>query len=91
MHDLASRITNRIQPTTDGHRVCVDAAESAFGANIGYAMRVKVYGTDREESEARCHPMECKVKDVSASFVERQNLTMRIDAPRVRAQRPNME
>jgi hypothetical protein len=60
MHDLASRITNRIQPTTDEHRVCADAVESAFGANIDYARRVNVYGPDREESEARYRPTECK-------------------------------
>jgi IS1 family transposase len=90
MHDLASRLANRIQLTTDGHRVYADAVESAFGPDIDYAMLIKVYGADREESEARYSPagyMGCrtipmmgnpKAKDISTSYVERQNLTMRM-------------
>lgn len=46
MHDLAGRLANRIQLTTDGHRVYADAVESAFGSDIDYAMLVKVYGDD---------------------------------------------
>jgi hypothetical protein len=83
MHDLAGRLANRIQLTTDGHRVYADAVESAFGSNIDYAMLVKVYGADRE-SEAHYSPAECmscrtipmsgkpKAEDISTSFVERQ-------------------
>ncbi len=90
MHDLASRLANRIQLTTDGHRVYADAVESAFGPDIDYAMLIKVYGADREESEARYSPagyMGCrtipimgnpKAEDISTSYVERQNLTMRM-------------
>ena len=48
MHDLAGRLANRIQLTTDGHRVYVDAVDSAFGSDIDYAMLVKLYGNDRE-------------------------------------------
>ena len=44
MQDVASRISNRIQLTTDGHRVYADAVEGAFGADIDYAMLVKIYG-----------------------------------------------
>jgi IS1 family transposase len=94
MHDLASRLSNRIQLTTDGHRVYADAVESAFGPDIDYAMLIKVYGADREESEARYSPagyMGCrtipmmgnpKAEDISTSYVERQNLTMRMQMRR---------
>ena len=44
MQDLAGRLANRIQLTTDGHRVYADAVESAFGSNVDYAMLVKLYG-----------------------------------------------
>lgn len=89
MHDLAGRLANRVQLTTDGHRVYLQAVESAFGSEIDYAMLVKLYGND-SESETRYSPAECigcrsvaitgnpKVKDISTSFVERQNLTMRM-------------
>jgi IS1 family transposase len=93
MHDLAARLANRVQLTTDGHRVYLQAVESAFGAAIDYAMLVKLYGNDRE-SEARYSPAECigcrtvaisgnpKARDISTSYVERQNLTMRMQMRR---------
>jgi len=93
MHDLAARLANRVQLTTDGHRVYLQAVESAFGSEIDYAMLVKLYGNDRE-SEARYSPAECigcrsvaitgspKAADISTSFVERQNLTMRMQMRR---------
>ena len=58
MDDLASRLGNRVQLTTDGHRAYLEAVENAFGANIDYAMLVKLYGNDRE-GEARYSPAEC--------------------------------
>ena len=91
---LLERLAHRIQLTTDGHRVYADAVESAFGSEIDYAMLVKIYGADREESEARYSPAECtgcrtipmsgnpKARDISTSFVERQNLTMRMQMRR---------
>jgi IS1 family transposase len=94
MHDLAERLAHRVQLTTDGHRVYVDAVESAFGSEIDYAMLVKLYGADRDESEARYSPAECigcraipitgkpKAQHISTSFVERQNLTMRMNMRR---------
>ena len=51
MHDLEARLANRIQLTTDGHRVYVDAVESAFGSRIDCAMLVKMYGNDAEGEE----------------------------------------
>lgn len=88
MDDLASRLAHRIQLTTDGLRVYVEAVESAFWKGIDYAMLVKMYGADRS-TEATYSPAECigcrtaaisgnpNPKHISTSYVERQNLTMR--------------
>lgn len=89
MKDLAPRLANRIQLTTDGHVVYVNAVEAAFGAEIDYAMLVKIYGADRQD-EVRYSPADfisCRAVDItgkpdakhiSTSYVERQNLTMRM-------------
>jgi IS1 family transposase len=91
MQDLALRLANRVQLTTDGHRAYLSAVESAFGSEIDYAMLIKMYGNDSEKgSEIRYSPVECigaemkaisghpKIEHISTSFVERQNLTMRM-------------
>jgi len=89
IQDLAKRLSNRVQLTTDGHRPYLSAIEDAFGSQIDYAMLVKLYGNDRE-NETRYSPAECigcrdvvvtgrpDPKHISTSFVERQNLTMRM-------------
>jgi len=89
VRDLASRLSNRIQLTSDGHRAYADAVEEAFGSEVDYAMLVKLYGTDREESEVRYSPAECigckqirmigmpNPKHISTSYVERQNWSAR--------------
>jgi IS1 family transposase len=86
--DLASRLANRIQLTTDGLRVYLDAIEGAFGADIDYAQLVKVYESTQEET--RYSPAECvscerhkvignpKAAHISTSYVERQNLSLRM-------------
>src|SRR6478735_11096993 len=60
MEDLAGRITSKIQLTTDGHKVYVNAVESVFGSEIDYAMLVKVYGAPlQEDSNTRYSPATC--------------------------------
>jgi len=89
MDDLASRLTHRVQLTTDGHRAYLEAVEEAFGCDIDYAMLVKIYGEDpqgeRRYSQAKCVGAERipitgnpDKANISTSYVERQNLTMRM-------------
>jgi IS1 family transposase len=89
--DLASRMANRIQLTSDGHKAYLTAVEQSFGGDINYAMLVKLYGAaggtgeDHRYSSGECcgtvkdaicgDPDE---KHISTSFIERQNLTMRM-------------
>ena len=56
VEDLASRLANRVQLTTDGLKLYLNAVKSAFGYDIDYAMLVKIYGSDPEaEKRARLH------------------------------------
>jgi hypothetical protein len=59
VHDLKNRLANRVQLTSDGHRVYLEAVETAFGSDVDYAMLVKMYGDDPRESETRYSPGEC--------------------------------
>jgi IS1 family transposase len=89
MQDVASRLANRVQLTTDGHKPYLQAVEDAFGADIDYGMLIKLYG-DTPGPAGRYSPAECigakktrvegrpDPKHISTSYVERQNLTMRM-------------
>lgn len=92
MEDLQSRVKSRMQLTTDGLRLYLDAVQEAFGADgVDYAQLIKIYGAaPGKGDERRYSPAECigakkmrvdgepDPKHVSTSFVERQNLNMRM-------------
>jgi IS1 family transposase len=93
--DLASRLKNRVQLTTDGHKAFLNAVEDSFGAGIDYAMLVKLYGNASGNKQEKrysagecCGAIKCAVcgipdeKHVSTSFVEHRNLTMRMSMRR---------
>lgn len=90
MDDMRDRLETRVQLTTDGHRAYLDEVEGAFGADIDYAQLVKLYGAAPESFKGRYSPADCigakpkriegnpDLAHVSTSYVERQNLNMRM-------------
>ena len=90
MDDVAKRLGNRVQLTTDGHKAYLEAVEGAFGDDVDFAQLVKLYGAAPEVMKGKYSPAECvgtckrrveanpAKEDVSTSYVERHNLIMRI-------------
>jgi IS1 family transposase len=88
--DVRSRLTGRVQITSDGHRPYLTAVDTVFGDDVDYAMLHKIYGADTKAGERRYSPAVClgaekriitgnpDPKHINTSFAERQNLTMRM-------------
>jgi hypothetical protein len=88
--DLRTRLANRVQLTSDGHKAYLETVEGALGDAIDYAQLVKMYGATSNSAKGRYSPAECiaarkeritgdpDIKHVSTSYVERNNLTMRM-------------
>ncbi|WP_310644694.1 DDE-type integrase/transposase/recombinase [Limnohabitans sp.] len=90
MRDLEARLTNRVQLTTDGHKAYLNAVENTFAGNVDYAQIIKVFGASIDGTKGRYSPADCtgikkervsgtpNMKLASTSYVERSNLTIRM-------------
>ncbi len=90
MEDVAARLANRVQLTTDGFKAYLSAVKAAFGNDIDYAMLIKIYGEIDAQGQRRYSPAQCigiekktikgdpDPKHISTSYVERQNLSVRM-------------
>jgi IS1 family transposase len=93
VHDLADRLSSRVQLTSDGHRAYLTAVESEFGSDVDYAIMDKLYGNDAEK-EVSYSPAQCigcmstvitgnpVPEHISTSFVKRQNWSVRTEMRR---------
>jgi IS1 family transposase len=94
MDDLRSRLANRVQLTSDGHKAYLEAVEGAFGGDVDYAQLVKLYGPSSELAKGRYSPAECigarktpiegspDPDHISTSYAERSNLSVRMHTRR---------
>ena len=92
--DVEHRLTGRVQLTTDGHKPYLEAVAESFGSYIDYAMLIKMFGKKEKTENRKYSPSKCKdilkvkisghpdKKEISTSYIERQNLTIRMSMRR---------